>query len=790
MNKEYIYVLTNYDFKFNTKENDQEIAKIGSTRNLKNRMMNYKTSYPNTNDENIKLIVFQYDQNKDNKSCYFVDRLINLLSVKISFPYIKYNKTGKFGGDEFYQINKSDDINPLKKLFDFLKIKYQINKINISELLSDPSIMLDSVYNETEKQQIQNINSIEIDKIAEYIISDKKFQWRKNQLDAINKVMTQSYKSGVIVQIMGSGKSLIMLKLINNHFNLYLKCKVHMIYIILCDKQEILKKMIDVNKIKFYKENNIIDLNQYDILDYTIQKNKVSVKRFIIDINLSRIKPVICFINNAYFRSNSKRYHGIEKNKIALVLFDECHDISSTKIYDALCHIKYNLKVHIIGLSATPLRYDGLNNDKTKQLIDIFDMSIIPKRKGEDKKINFISNYTYLDALKDKIVLPINYYYVELVRGDNKNINNDIVKDIINKVLPKLPYKKIIGWCKTIEHMKNAYKYFSEEFKQLKCYCSSSEDKKISKKYNTNYNEFYSMTKNCILLCVNRYRDGCDIPNLDCAIYLDAVETRSTLVSMQKSGRVIRPDISGNKLYGYVIDLFLRPKNDTDDYSNEILTVSKVMDYYKSLLNLSDKFTPEEKFNKLKTLELSTVIDKELNQIVINVDDAININITLEYQLKNINWADEYTKILSNEILKESNLDKMTYTKAKNIIKNHNPKLKNKEDYAALCKINNLLPLVPELFFKDDFKNWIDYLSIDPDQFYNLNECKIKVAKIIKSEYNLVYSNRYDIVELCNILHKRDPKFPDNDLWTELYNISLSEIFIFTKPNASKFKFD
>jgi superfamily II DNA or RNA helicase len=51
-------------------------------------------------------------------------------------------------------------------------------------------------------------------------------------------------------------------------------------------------------------------------------------------------------------------------------------------------------------------------------------------------------------------------------------------------------------------------------------------------------------------VCVNRCREGSDIKNLDCGIYLDNVKKRSTLVLIQTVGSILRPDKNKNKKLG------------------------------------------------------------------------------------------------------------------------------------------------------------------------------------------------------------------------------------------------
>jgi len=130
----------------------------------------------------------------------------------------------------------------------------------------------------------------------------KNFNWRLNQTKAIENTIKQGYKSGIHHQIMGSGKTYIMLNLINKHYAKYEKNKM---YIICCDKQEVLKKIffdgtiLDKEKIKFWKNNEIIDLNQFNFIDCINYKPK--------EIEINRKIPSILLINNDYLSSLDKK---------------------------------------------------------------------------------------------------------------------------------------------------------------------------------------------------------------------------------------------------------------------------------------------------------------------------------------------------------------------------------------------------------------------------------------------------------------------------------------------------
>ena len=56
------------------------------------------------------------------------------------------------------------------------------------------------------------------------------------------------------------------------------------------------------------------------------------------------------------------------------------------------------------------------------------------------------------------------------------------------------------------------------------------------------------------MFCAGKHREGSDIKNLDCCVFLDKVEDRNAKKFVQCVGRVLRLDKNGNKKYGLIID--------------------------------------------------------------------------------------------------------------------------------------------------------------------------------------------------------------------------------------------
>ena len=141
----------------------------------------------------------------------------------------------------------------------------------------------------------------------------------------------------------------------------------------------------------------------------------------------------------------------------------------------------------------------------------------------------------------------------------------------------------------------------------------------------------------------------------------------------------------------------------------------------------------------------------------------------VEHNSNDYNGINDVKSILLNLLELENKriaLD-ITYKKAIKIIADKN--IKSKESYYELCEKDNRLSKEPEIIFKGQFTNWIEYLSIK-QVYYDLETCKNKVG-----EYLLLYpeikKHYLDLSIVSNELCKIDALFPPNGLWVEYYNV-------------------
>jgi hypothetical protein len=204
----------------------------------------------------------------------------------------------------------------------------------------------------TKEQKLITYNKLEIGNIKNL---------REWQIDALNKVQENGFNHGVFNVIMGAGKSIFELLLIEYHFRNILTNieQQNANYILVSSRKSILNQIFNFNDInkqkdKFmkYKQLNQFTSDNFNIIDLVNNKN-------ISKIHIFDNKPNLIVINIQFLKSimkdkNKDFYNKLTKN-LKLVLFDECHNISATSVYIFFELIKNNIKACIIGLSATPM---------------------------------------------------------------------------------------------------------------------------------------------------------------------------------------------------------------------------------------------------------------------------------------------------------------------------------------------------------------------------------------------------------------------------------------------------
>ena len=431
---------------------------------------------------------------------------------------------------------------------------------------------------------------------------------RSNQDNAINISIQNNFKSGVHFHATGTGKSWIGLEIINKYNELAKKSNIMW----LCEQKSILIEQF--NK-KTLEEKGYSDIyNKFLVINYTEDKpdnwySKLSSASF-------WGKPILLIINRAFLVSG-KKYKKINLD-FSLIIHDECHSITNKTTRDFYDYIldKYP-NTSCIGFSATPcLEYKPFNE--------------------------VLTDYTIYNAYCDGVIVPPKICWI---KSDKKLTDSDFIKISKNKI-KKLTYRKIIIWCGIIDKCYELASIWQPHFPDYYIAVDTSRDT------DDKFNEYSNRETNAILFCACKHREGSDIYNLDCCIFLDKVENRTAKTFVQCIGRVLRKDKSGKKKYGLILDF-------------KAGSCIKICDRLNNYLNSTDSFPWEYKYNhaklgnkKLILHELQLVNKSNTNSNVISQIPEYNINDVIDRFIYEYPEDPEYIDRLDKELklIKEKGL--------------------------------------------------------------------------------------------------------------------------------------
>jgi hypothetical protein len=585
---------------------------------------------------------------------------------------------------------------------------------------------------------------------------------RINQIEAYDRIKKNGLETGIHCQATGCGKTNIILYYIDFVVKKYeKKCKI----ILFTERVNILKDLFDFRKnanepnkdnIIKWKKQQIADLDGVKFINrVTIKTNDWMTKLIESD------SATVLVINRAYLTSDMKKYD-LMKDKVTLILHDECHNTSSEKCNEFLVNAK-KYKIPIVGFSATPLRTG--KNDKDK-LLEIYGDS--------EGYLKLLTNYNMIYAIHQNLILPPEFYWyhVELknltdIKNDDGKIQYELgcVFEILNNIIPKLPNKKIVAWCGKIELAEKWKELFKNNHTQKASLHGFKFYLDTSKNDDDEYEEFKKSEGKCIMFCANKHREGSDIQKLDACMFLDRVIKRGCIPFIQSIGRVLRKDEDPNvkKLHGIIIDGIYK----YEDYEKDF--VDKIIGYYVSLQNLSEDITTDNpQTNYDKYIELRNIIkfdpDNEMIHLNFN-NNEISINVN------KLHWKDiisKFDNILQKKIkLSEPNKLLADFNILKSIVKENNIKssFEYKESYEKLKIIQN-----PAYDFNIFWKGWYDFLSIDTSVYPKTKlELKLKInvltIRTIKEYYRK--SNEYKLPLMPEEL------YPDYVDFNELFEINI-----------------
>ena len=356
---------------------------------------------------------------------------------------------------------------------------------------------------------------------------------RKNQQNAINISLNNDFESGIHFHATGTGKSWIALQLILAFNEKYKHTNIFWI----CERKSIL---IEQFSSKLLKERGYEDVfKKFHILNYSDHKQQ----DWFNSVNTSRFwgKSTLTIINRSFLTSNDK-YKKVNIN-IDLIIHDECHTINNQSTRDYYSYIlqKYH-DVKVLGFSATP------------------NTNFEPFQK-------ILSNYSIYNAYIDDVIVQPTIHWFK----SDENMNQDLIIQNVKVLIDKMPYKKVIIWCGMIESCINYAKLWHKYFHDyLICIDTSIEINEFH-----SFEEFEKKDEKALLFCAGKHREGSDIKNLDCAVFLDFVQNRYCKTFVQCIGRVLRKDKNNIKKSGLIIDIKAKSSTKIIDKMSEYLEIPK-----------------------------------------------------------------------------------------------------------------------------------------------------------------------------------------------------------------------
>jgi len=266
-----------------------------------------------------------------------------------------------------------------------------------------------------------------------------------------------------------------------------------------------------------------------------------------------------------------------------------------------------------------------------------------------------------------------------------------------------------------------------------------------------------------VITCVYCLGEGWDFPLLDGVVFAENMTSNIRIVqSALRASRKNKEDT--NKKTKIILPILNR-----DDWleDNENLDLKKVREVIYQMGLEDETITQKIKVFRIEIeKQKPKPREKEEREIVDEFGE----------------YDDELTQKLRLKTIKRTALA-ITYEKAKRIIADKN--IKSKESYYELCERDNRLSKEPEIVFKGQFTNWIEYLSIER-VYYDLETCKNKVGEYL-SLYLELKKHYLDLPFVSNELVKIDALFPPNGLWVEYYNVKdLRDIITITNTKKKK----
>lgn len=593
------------------------------------------------------------------------------------------------------------------KIVDIL-IPY-LNKTNIKYRI----LSIEEINNLVRKERLKKIKSLLYNKIKKKI----SYKPRYYQQDIIekSKIHFVNNSKGILLLTCGLGKTLLSLWIAK-------KCNSKRILIGVPNKQLLDQWMKEIMKVFSYPSLAVSgNININDINNFMKDKNEY----VIITTYSSCYKILESDYQPFDFKINDEMHHLSTSMKI-------CEE--RRKKFINMLYIQSKKQ---LSLTATLKLLDQDGNDENNIIsnddIQHFGEIIDKKSLLWGIQNNIICDYVVQTVISHDLIFDLNEI------GEDKRLLISAYAAL--RSLYENNTHHILICCNTTENATKINEYIKKlliEYFDMHEIYHSQYTSKMSNQNRKQIIDNFSKSKKGIIVCVYCLGEGWNLPLLDGIVIAENMTSNIRIVQT-----VLRPNRKHieqpDKICKIILPIYIEDWNDKN--SSEFQKVRDII--YQ--LGMEDESIEQ----KIKVYDIQSIKKKKDNLDDNSVYDNINEDMNYELKLRTIKRIAFGT----------------SYEKAKKILADKN--IKSKIEYYELCERDNRLSSEPEEFYKNQFTNWIDYLNIDRNQYYDLKTCKEIIQKYMKENIKC-----YDISIVCNKLYENDNKFPHPDLWCDFYQIN------------------
>ena len=703
----YIYVRNHLSY------NLDDACKMGKTNNIPERDMQYATG-------EVKRGYFEEVFEVPIKKMGIVERLLQIEFRELN---VKYD-----AGTEFY--NKKI-ITLIEPYLITLGIKYKkLTKQEISDL-----VRCNRVRKTMKKINIQSLIHILKSKRTNKQINS--YIPRNDQTIIIEKsvIHLKQNDKGMLILMCGVGKTLISLWITQE-----------------LDSNTILIGVPNVLLLKQWEEVICV---LFQSLPYLIVSSGIDIENIMQFLENNKKR---CIVITTY-SSAHKVYTATQHTRFVfgMKILDEVHHLTTNNMRLAHTTKKYIQMLNIPSVKQLSL------TATLKQLESMCDDGIVVSNDNVEYFGEIIDRKCLLWAINENIICD---YVIQTIITNEEQLEQQLSRFHIIEEIDKRLFLSAFASLKSIfdRHSHHLLIYSNNKDNSLKLiqyikmliddnyfdipdlYYSNYHSEMKSKDQKEIINNF-EKAKFGIISCVYCLGEGWDFPLLDGVVFAENMTSNIRIVqSALRASRKNKKDI--NKKTKIILPILNR-----DDWleNSENPDLKKVREVIYQM-GLED----ETIIQKIKVFRIDIEKQKPKPR---EKEERELVDEFGEYD-------DELTQKLRLKTIKRTALA-TTYEKARKIIADKS--IKSKESYYELCERDNRLFKEPEIVFKGQFTNWIEYLSIER-VYYDLETCKNKVG-----EYLLLYPEikKYylDLSIVSNELCKIDVLFPPNGLWVEYYNV-------------------